>query len=338
MQPLKTLAPGIHQSDVVIRAALVYGIEDLRAKPHWLRYVFSSLPYDELTASEYGQAQVEEAIRWFQNTDIPVLMAFKITDGPPPLPCISIALMDSKEGEATLADVHYDVKEDLDESRPWPVLSGPLYGVSYDPVSGKFSMPAGSTFVLSRGHVVVTKTGQSVPVLRGTVQGTALLPKNLGYDFDGCTIRGQKRTRQVSLESLVFNESYLIGCHAKGDPAQLLYLHSIVVFCLLRYKQRLLEARGFGESTMVSTDLRQSEAFKALGLAEPAYSRYVSLNGKVRHYWPKDEAEPIYGTNFVPEYSSPSDLDPGANDPIDPEDPYDIRFYLDADPVSLTKR
>jgi hypothetical protein len=62
-----------------------------------------------------------------------------------------------------------------------------------------------------------------------------------------------------------------------------MYLHSVVIFILLRYKQDLLEARGFERSTLSSQRLggyRPTEN-------ELAFSRALAITGYVRHYWPK---------------------------------------------------
>lgn len=58
---LTTEALGIHQSDVIIRTAIVAALADLRANPWLLDYVFASLPKDEMTMKDYGEKSVEKA-------------------------------------------------------------------------------------------------------------------------------------------------------------------------------------------------------------------------------------------------------------------------------------
>lgn len=325
-----TGALGIHQSDVIIRAALVRGLEDLRANPWLLQYAFASLAQDDLTSDDYGQAQIDEAVRWFMNTDIPVFMAFKINDGPPPLPCVSIALMSSNEGEATLGDVHYDEREVLDRGNPWPVLAGPLRGVTYATNTGIFQLPASSTFVVSKGQSIVTRDGRQYPILQTYSSNKGMIAKGV-VDLDQCTIRGMQPTEQILLESLVFHEQYVLGCHASAEPAHVIYLHTIIMFVLLRYKQRFLEARGFGESTVNSTDVKQNDSFRQLGLAETVYSRYLTLNGKVRNYWPKDIATTI--STVLTESKGTSDSNPSADPSVQTVTSID-ESWLDSDPLS----
>jgi hypothetical protein len=51
----------------------------------------------------------------------------------------------------------------------------------------------------------------------------------------------------------------------------------------LRYKQVFLEARGFERSVFQSTDFDRSEVSEG----EFVFSRFVSISGYVRQYWPK---------------------------------------------------
>lgn len=232
--PTLTEPLGIHQSDIIIRSALIAGLDDLRANPWLLDYVFSSLPKDDLTKNDYGQREVDNAKKWFLNTEIPVIMNTRIDETK--VPAISVSLMDSNESDTTLGDVHY------------------------------------------------------VPV-EYTVE---------------------KDSKAVTLESLVFKETYSIGCHAAGETTFATYLHSIVVFILLRYKQRLLEARGFERSTVSSSDFRRNEMFEN----EMVFSRWISLSGYVRNYWPKDvdllitSTEPaviVTGADALPNDTDPAD-------------------------------
>ena len=288
MSIINTLAPGIAASDIIIRAALLYGLQDMRNNPWLLQYVFASLLNDPLTDKEYGQAGIDRAAEWFLNTEIPIYMAFKV-QGPPPIPCISVALLSSNEAENTLGDINYDTHEEMTEDGvPWGIIGGPFSSAAYDPTTGLVTLPTTNTAILSSWQDIVTKTGKNYPILKiKNYLNECYIAPGLTIDLTGCTTRVRKPSRSISLESLVFDEEYFVGCHAK-DPVELIYLHSVIVFCLLRYKERCLEGRGFGESTVSSTDLKKNPAFEQLGIAEPVYSRYCSVRGKVRNYWPKD--------------------------------------------------
>jgi hypothetical protein len=102
-------------------------------------------------------------------------------------------------------------------------------------------------------------------------------------------IKPQRAAYRTALESTMYRESYIIGCYVDSEPIHLVYLHSILVFLLLRYKQVLLEARGFERTTLSSSDFRRDEEL----LPEMYYSRYTTITGTVRQYWPKIIARKI---------------------------------------------
>ena len=289
MEPLRTQAPGIHQSDVVIRGALVYALQDIRANPWLLRYVFASLPQDPLTAAEYGEAEAEEAANWFLTNNVPVILALRV-DGKPPIPCISVALNSSAESEGTLADVHWQTSEPFNaDSKGAKFLAGP-YTVQYEASTGLVTFPSENRLVLSKGQVVVASSGKEYRIIRGVGREACYIEKGLVDDVSTLAVTSAPPSRIVTLESLRFDEQYMVGCHAM-QPNEAIYLHSIVVFCLLRYKQRCLEARGFGESVLHSKDLQKNPYFEQVGIAEPVYSRYIAIEGNTRNYWPKDVIE-----------------------------------------------
>ena len=130
-------------------------------------------------------------------------------------------------------------------------------------------------------------------------------------DFQGSSLKSGQPAWLTLVESSSFRETYRIGIHVGGEPAALSWLHSAVVFCLLRYKQALLEARGFERSTPRSTDLERNQAFET----ELVHSRYIELTGFVRQYWPKVTAGRIdalraRGIKVIGSGNLPGDVDP----------------------------
>jgi hypothetical protein len=281
--PLKTEALGVFQADLIIRSALLLAIKDLRKNPYLLDYCFASLPADAETAKEYGTEQVKKAKEWFQKTEIRV--ALNVNMNVDKFPCISISLMNSSEveGEGTLADTHYQPREDNDQN--WPILVGPLSPTGYDPVTGTLTFKTAdlNQVVLAAGMIVVDKLGKQYEILESPTDNTVTIKPGLVNDFSNMVIKPAFPSFVTSLESTVFRETYAIGCHVDSEAVNLIYLHSIVVFALLRYKQSLLEARGFERSTLSSTDLRRDDET----LPEVIYSRYIQITGAVRQYWPK---------------------------------------------------
>jgi hypothetical protein len=111
------------------------------------------------------------------------------------------------------------------------------------------------------------------------------------------------------MESASFRESYSIGVHVHGEPVRLTYLHSILVFILLRYREVLLEGRGFERTKIGSTEVSRNAFFAQ----ENVFTRYVSITGFVRQYWPKQivpritsvMAQPAFGVHGEPLAQAP---------------------------------
>lgn len=207
----RSSVPGLHQGDIVLRAAIMDGIRQLRENTWELDYVFAFLPNDELTAQTYGLKSLERAKNWFLNTQIQVTMDTRLDQSK--LPAVSITMLDDAEDQATHGDIHYDTQEPL----------------SSDP------------------------------------------------------------TQKVHLESVFFRETYRIGCYAQGEPETCLNLYAIIKYILLRYKQDLLEARGFERTQIQGSQFGHIEDIGR----ENLYGRQLNVTGYVKAYWPKLKAAQV---------------------------------------------
>lgn len=286
---LNTSTLGIHQSDIIIRTALIKGIEDIRANPWLLDYIFASLKYDTVTKNQYGEKEMDVAKKWFLSTDIPIFMNTRLDDAQ--FPCISIALAESNELENTLGDVHYDPQEDINYD--WPIAIGPFRPATYDALTGTMVIPESDIGIeLFVGMFAVDKNGRSFEILEVVDYRTFVIAAGTVADFSSVTIRPPRPAYVVSLESASFKETYSIGLHVPSDSVFLTYLHPIVVFILLRYRQSLLEARGFERSALTSGPFQKDSITEN----EVIYSRYIQVSGFVRQYWPKDLARKIDST------------------------------------------
>lgn len=272
---------GIFQSDVIIRTALIAAIADIRANPWLLKYCFASLPKDKLTLADYGEQEVQRAIDWFTATDIPVIIQPRVDTAK--LPCISVQLVESSEGASTVGDIHYEPNQDTDTEN-WPIYFGPFRPKTYTPVSGFVTLDPDQAagFTLQEGQVIVDSTGKSYPILEVIDDSSFYIASGVVADFTTATIRPGRPAYVSRLESVEFKETYNIGCHVLSEPVHLTYLHSIIVFCLLRYKEALLDPRGLERTTISSSDPQHNGNYGK----DNVFSRFVMLTGYVRHYWP----------------------------------------------------
>lgn len=311
-----TSAVGVFQSDIIIHSALVEAIADMRRNPWLLDYVFASLAQDDLTRQLYGEKQIAMAKDWFLKTDIPVVMNTN-ADGAS-YPCLSIALLTSEEVENTLADVHYDPQEEDDSS--WPALFGPFTPISYTPSTGVMKLPQDvqGRLVVVPGMYVVTSTGASYPILDVIDSTTITLAANITTSFNAATIKGAPPSGVMTLESCNFKEVYSIGAHvvSDGKSTTLSWLYAILKFIMLRYRQGLMEARGY-ERTIISFTPPKMEIEGEDG-EQRFVSRYVNVTGYARDVWPKLRSPkvtsvtvitPVDDTTKLPATISEVDLD-----------------------------
>ncbi len=302
-------AIGIHQSDVIIRSALIAAFDDLRANPWLLDYAFASLPKDLMTKDEYGQREIDAAKKWFMSTRIPVFMSTRIDDAV--FPCITITLVDSNEAETTLADIHYVPEEDDD--RIWPALT-PTFSASYGPTTGILVVPTeiGDGIVLAAGMQVIDKAGTAHEIQDIIDPYTVQLVPGPA-DFSSTIIKGKPPAQIANLESVKMKETYAIGAHVQGEQTHLTYLHTLLVFCLYRYKARYLEARGFERSVVSSSDFRRNDAFEN----ELTFSRHLNLMGFVTQVWPGEVNQKVTSFEVHPIRVIGSGHLPGDTDPND---------------------
>lgn len=281
-------ATGIAQTDIILRTAIIAGLSDLRANPDLLDYVFSSLPKDALTYRQYGEEQVSMAKQWFMSQDIPVFMNTRLDDSK--LPCITIALTGSSETEEALGDVSYQTAEAAIQ-QPVIVYSGPFTPTKYDAVTGILGLPSDFTFDVFPGMLLRDGNG-TTHTIEDVIDATTIqLATGLNVDFRNSAIVNHGST-QVTVESVDFRETFEIGCHALAESAYLTYLHSIVVFILLRYKEELLESRGLERTTISSGPVTLNTSFQ---VSEPVFTRMINLTGFVRNFWPKFIRGPLEG-------------------------------------------
>ena len=285
---------GIFSGDILIRNALIIGLQDLRDNPWQLPLVFSSLINDPYAFDKYGYKELNKAVNWFLKTEIPVVLDATLTNSPS-MPIIIVGLQESIESEATLGDVHY-VPNELVESEYEPLTQS--FSAQYDPVTG-LVIPSISVLVNNQ-MILKDKPGNKYPVL--DIQSTEsqenfFIAKTLNSDFSQCVLEWANNRVSVNLESLWFKETYNIVCNAKGEPYYALYLYAITKYALLRYKKNLLEGRGFEVSTISCSKLIPN-TMSQTG-SENIWCRVITITGKVKESWVSNSSDRITQSSFA---------------------------------------
>lgn len=289
---------GIFQSDLIIRSAIMAGLEEMRSKPYLLDFCFASLMKDLLTYQQYGRKEITAAKRWFLSTKIPVVFNKRV--GEIDLPCISISLLKSAETRNTLSDTNYEKKEAFNPDNFQLDLTSPFTPVFYNRTTGVLVVPEATMeeVVFSTSYVVFTRRGNAYPVLEVIDDTTIVIAPNINEELNGSVIRSGMSSKVITMGSAIFSESYSIGVYVKGEPIHLVYLHSIVTFVLLRNRRTLLEGRGLERTYLDSGEFSGGRFFEG-GPQEPTYARFIQLNGDVTQWWPESEDDRIANTQHL---------------------------------------
>jgi len=284
---------GIFPSDILIRHALIEGFKDLRANPWQLQLVYAGIVSDELTANQYGDKSRQRAVDWFLKTDIPIIPNFKLDNKT--FPSVSCFLGEMTEVNNTLADMHYNVKQDVvSEQEPITSKFTPEYNVN----TGVVIIPEG-IITPNTQMVLVDGIGKGWVILEVLDEHSFRIEPRIITNFSGSYIRWTMPKLSADLGSVDFRETIKVGCHTGGDPEIMLWLYPVVLYSLLRYRKDWLEGRGFAQSTLsVTSIINESDQFGT----ENVWSRYINVIGFHRNYW----ASLINGRVLSTQFAAPS--------------------------------
>lgn len=283
---------GITQLDIIVRNAIEAALMDLRANTWLLDYVFASLPQDDLTKNTYGKATVDRAKEWFLG-NFPQVVTGPVMDEMK-LPLIEVEVGESSEAVAELStgDVHWEATEE--NTADSPILAGPFVPASYEAETGTVTLVEALDVPVFAGQVLIDYRGTK-HVIEEVLSDTEIkLPDGTIADFSRAILKSADPAWRIEIESASYKETCRVNVYTQSEPEWLIWLHSIVVFSLLRYKETLLEARGYERTVLASTRPRLAE----FSGTEIAFARTIEMSGYVRQYWPKAVHRKVDGILF----------------------------------------
>lgn len=274
---------GIVENSFVIRTALIAGLADVKANPELLNYVFARMIEDELTQDNIRLDIMRTFTEWVINADIKVVLYPKLDNIS--FPMISININDSTEGENTLGDVHYVASEKGDSPQGFTI--GPFVPTGYNVLTGELTLPVEAASLYTTTRMGLNDSfGTEIPFVKSGFGVNVWIPPDINPNrLTSVYVKTLSPNAATKIESVDFSEKYSIGCHAQGEPSYTLYLHALTLFILLRYRETLLERRGFERSQISNSPLTVMQNLRD-GM-ENAFSRYITLTGHARYSWPK---------------------------------------------------
>jgi hypothetical protein len=293
----------IFAGDVIIAEAIRQGLDDMRKNPWIIDDIFSSFATDPALKEKYGQKEIDNARDWFLNNKIEVSMRYR--QDKDSFPLITIALGNSSEMEDMkhLGDLSTEVETLMPGQigKPIPYIVKPFVPTSYDPDTGVLSIPKTVRLRGVRaGQILVDPDTGNGYVIEEIVPEGVRIQIDTELDLKKAGIVPRYQFYRARREHTFFSESYSIGCHVHGDVAPLLWLHAITVYCILRYRESLLESKCFTQSSISSSDIVPNANFEGPG-GDNVYSRYITLTGMVENTWLKSPKRVIEAVEITTE-------------------------------------
>ena len=276
----------IISSDILVKTMIEAAIVDLRKNPWLLDDVFGGLATDSLASDDYGYKEVDQAKKWFLNNNIFLFMQFRVDD--PIFPCITVVHNSSTEmlDRASLGDARIGTEMDISSIRTTPTkVYNNFNPKNYNPATGTVELPKGrDTGQMAPGmFLICQKTGHAYEILAVTSDTQFAIAAGTVDNFTELYIVPPSSLWNVEHELTYVREVFQIGAHAQSDPVQNIWLHQLLWYIFLRYKEVYLEARGFEISTLSSGPMEKNQKFES----DLVFSRYITLIGQVRYDWIK---------------------------------------------------
>lgn len=316
--------PGIFQGDIIIKTAIELGIEDMKKNPWLINHMLSDLVNINYLSDKYGQKQIDACKEWFAQSQIDVYLRGR--EDHDRLPCVTIQMGQSNEKSEmkSMADQSTETMVLLPAqiNKPIPYVVKPFTPKGYDEATGIVLVPDSvDTTTIAPGMILVNPANGQGFVIQDIVEGGIEIESGLEVVASQFGVVPQNQFFKARVEHSFFDETYIIGCHAHGDPQNVLFLWSIVKYSILRYRESLLEANGFAESSISSAGPDFDESFTTPG-GEKAWARFMTLNGQIENSWVKSPRRVIevatlkkkVGSGYIGGISIISNTDPAIVD------------------------
>lgn len=271
---------GVLPSDIVIKTAIEAALADLRKNNWILDDVFGDLGEDRLSQHDYGWKFVQRAKEWFLNNNIEVYQQARIDT--PKIPCITVVNMGTAEKlEAAALSDEGGLIEEIDPmaitKRIQKVLTE-FTPVAYDPVEGFVTLPQTlTTEDLAPGQFLVTRTNKAYVIEQVLDLSTIKIKSGIKDNLTDCYIAPATSIWNLHRGITFLNETYSIGIHAQSDINQAIWLRSLMIYILMRYKEPYLDRRGVELSTFSVGAIDINSEFRG---AELVWSCYFSMTFK----------------------------------------------------------
>lgn len=281
---------GIFQLDLTIKTAIELGIEDMRKNPWLIDHMLGDCLENPYLRDKYGQKQIDACKEWFLNNQIEIKMSGINDKDKMPLIAITTGSSSEKSEMKHMADQSTEtlVLMPAQIGKPIPYIVKPFVPVGYDSQTGIVEVDdsvKGMSGVSAGMILVDPANGQGFVIQDYDDQGIHIEP-GIVLDATQLAVVPQYQFYKARVEHTFFQESCDISCYSHGDPQVAMWLHSIALYSILRYRESLLEAQGFTESSVSSSPLLENSNYTGVS-GENSYLKSIQLSGQVENTWVK---------------------------------------------------
>lgn len=280
------------QSDILLLNVIKQGIADLRRYPFLINYIFE---YDNLplVTDTYGQREMERAKKWFLTNDIQIGFGYSFDQARYPSIIITNSSSSENVSMASLGDMGMPSEEYVDELN---IIEQPRYivgpiSVAYDLQTGVVTLPDEFIVfpIISPGQTLVSEKTHNAYVIKEILsESQFVIDANIRDDFTASYVRPQFSKLKVIRNRVQFSERYEIDCRVSGETAAIIWLHTIVLYVLLKNRM-LLEQNTHGISTISSGDVVK-EMDEEHG-QNMIYRKTINMSAEVECRWVQQFSE-----------------------------------------------
>lgn len=294
---------GIFQADLVARSAILESLADLRKNTFLMDDALSHLLDDPYLQKVYGKKEIDNFKKFLTTRNIMVAIEHRPQDQAS-FPAIVVKLGPGDEDGPKDALGDGFQQENVDPSTlggvfKYPqIVAGPLTPEAYDVLTGQISFADGVVLsnVFEDQMVYDEINRKSYPIKLVLGDSEIMIEENLSPppNLTGMTIRTiQNQVGHIRRSLFVWEKVELEILATTGQ--EVIYLFTILMYALIRYKKPLWDARNFQVSSITYSDL-----YHATPQADPnvIYGRTISMRGRVEQSAIESTSELLQGLSL----------------------------------------
>ena len=176
----------------------------------------------------------------------------------------------------------------LEIGKPIPFVVKPFVPTSYDSALGEVGIdPTTPGFSsISAGMILVNPANGEGYVIQSVTKGTITIEDGLNIDATELAVVPKYAFDEARIEHTSFRTRIRLLAMHIGDVQTLIWLHTIALYNILRYRESLLEASGFAESSVSSGEILEDPSYEGPG-GELGFVRLINLTGQIENKWIK---------------------------------------------------